>query len=126
MLREKKKTNEEELGEIDEGELSTDELKEYKEKIKEADMPKDVREKAEKELKRLIQLSPHNPEGGYIRNYLDWLTDMPWSKVTPNDVSITKAAKILEDDHYGLEKAKERILEYLAVMQVKNEKVKAK
>ena len=119
MLREKKKTIEEELGEIDEGELSTDELKEYKEKIKEADMPKDVREKAEKELKRLIQLSPHNPEGGYIRNYLDWLTDMPWSKVTPNDVSITKAAKILEDDHYGMKKAKERILEYLAVMQVK-------
>src|SRR3990167_3786171 len=126
MLREKKKTIEEELGEIDEGELSTDELKEYKEKIKEADMPKDVREKAEKELKRLIQLSPHNPEGGYIRNYLDWLTDMPWSKVTPNDVSIKHARDVLDNDHYGLKKAKERILEFLAVMKVKNEKVKAK
>ncbi|KKR00967.1 MAG: Lon protease [Candidatus Woesebacteria bacterium GW2011_GWB1_39_12] len=121
MLREKKKTIEEELGEIDEGELSTDELKEYKTKIQKAGMPKDVREKAEKELKKLVQMSPHNPEGGYIRNYLDWLTDMPWDKVTPNNVSIDKAAKILEDDHYGIKKAKERILEYLAVMQIKKD-----
>lgn len=124
MLREKKKTIEEELGEIEEGDLSNEELGEYKKKIKEANMPKDVREKAEKELKRLIQLSPHNPEGGYIRNYLDWLCDMPWSNVTPNDVSITKAAKILENDHYGLKKAKERILEYLAVMQIKGKEKK--
>lgn len=120
MLREKKRTIEKELGEIDEeGEMSSEEANEYKEKIKKAGMPKDVLEKAEKELKRLIQLSPHNPEGGYIRNYLDWLCDMPWSKVTPNNVSISKAAKILENDHYGLKKAKERILEYLAVMQIK-------
>ncbi|KKQ84604.1 MAG: Lon protease [Candidatus Woesebacteria bacterium GW2011_GWB1_38_8] len=119
MLREKKKTIEEELGEMDEGELSGDELNEYKKKIKDAGMPYDVREKADKELKRLVQLSPHNPEGGYIRNYLDWLTDMPWSKLSPNNISISKAAKILENDHYGLKKAKERILEYLAVMQVK-------
>src|SRR3972149_5871154 len=123
MLREKKKTIEEELGEIDESELSTDELKEYKIKIKDAGMPKDVREKAEKELKKLAQMSPHNPEGGYIRNYLDWLTDMPWSKATPNNVSIAKAAKILENDHYGIKKAKERILEYLAVMQIKKDGV---
>lgn len=120
MLREKKKTIEEELGEIEEGDLSSEELTDYRKKIKEAGMPKEVREKAEKELKRLIQLSPHNPEGGYIRNYLDWLCDMPWSKVSPNNISISNAAKILENDHYGLKKAKERILEYLAVMQVKN------
>jgi ATP-dependent Lon protease len=122
MLREKKRTIEKELGEMgegEEGELSGEETSEYKEKIKKAGMPKDVREKAEKELKRLIQLSPHNPEGGYIRNYLDWLCEMPWSTLSPNSISIAKAAGILENDHYGLKKAKERILEYLAVMQIK-------
>jgi len=117
MLREKKRTIEEELGE--EGGLETDELKEYKKKIKEAKMPKEVRGRAKKELKRLSQLSPHNPEGGYIRNYLDWLVEMPWSKASPDNVSITKAGKVLEADHYGLKKPKERILEYLAVMKVK-------
>jgi len=125
MLREKKRTIEEELGEIDEGELSSEEYAEYKAKIRNAGMPKDVREKAERELKRLSQLSPHNPEGAYIRNYLDWLTDMPWSKTTPNNVSITDAARVLEEDHYGLKKVKERILEYLAVMQIKKEQEKA-
>jgi len=126
MLREKKRTIEEELGEGEEGDLSSEELSEYKDKIKKAGMPKDVREKADKELKRLSQLSPHNPEGGYIRNYLDWLTDMPWSKESPNNVSIKHARDVLDNDHYGLKKAKERILEFLAVMKVKNEKVKAK
>lgn len=120
MLREKKKTIEEELGEIEEGDLGSEELNEYKVKIKKAKMPKVVREKAQKELKRLSQLSPHNPEGGYIRNYLDWLTDVPWSISSKNDVSIKNAAKVLEEDHYGLKKAKERIVEYLAVMKVKN------
>ena len=118
MLREKKKTIEEELGE-EGGDLSSEEATTYKKKIIEAKMPKEVKKRAQKELKRLMQLSPHNPEGGYIRNYLDWLCDMPWSKASPNNVSITNAAKILEHDHYGLKKAKERILEYLAVMQVK-------
>ncbi|MBI2103517.1 endopeptidase La [Candidatus Woesebacteria bacterium] len=121
MLREKKKTIEAELGEADD-EYGDSELKDYKKKIKAAEMPKDVREKAEKELKRLAQLSPHNPEGTYIRNYLDWLVEMPWSKATPNDVSVKKAAKILEDKHYGMQKAKERIIEYLAVMKIKKDK----
>lgn len=121
MLREKKRTIEEELGEGEEGDLSGEELDDYRKKIKIAGMPVPVREKAEKELKRLSQISPHNPEGSYIRNYLDWLTDMPWSKASPNNVSITKAADVLEKDHYGLKKAKERILEYLAVMKVKSE-----
>jgi len=120
MLRERKRTIEKELGE-EEGGLDSDELSEYKTKIKEAGMPKVVREKAEKELKRLAQMSPQNPEGGYIRNYLDWLVEMPWSKVTPNNVSISNAAKILENRHYGMKKAKERILEFLAVMKIKKE-----
>ncbi|MCX6704030.1 MAG: endopeptidase La [Candidatus Woesebacteria bacterium] len=122
MLREKKKTIEEELGEMDEeGEITGEEFKEYKVKIKEAGMPPDVKIRAEKELKRLSEMSPNNPEGGYIRNYLDWLCDMPWSKATPNNVPMKKAAKILEDDHYGIEKAKERIMEFLAVMKLKKE-----
>ena len=120
MLREKKKTIEEELGEIGEGDMGSEELNDYKRKIVKAKMPKTVREKANKELKRLSQLSPHNPEGGYIRNYLDWLTDVPWGVASKNNVSIKHAAKVLEDDHYGLKKAKERIVEYLAVMKVKS------
>jgi ATP-dependent Lon protease len=122
MLREKKRTIEEELGEEVEGELTGDEIGEYRKKIKAAKMPADVRERAKKELKRLIQLSPHNPEGGYIRNYLDWLVDMPWAVVSPGNVSLDKAAKILGERHYGMEKAKERILEFLAVMKIKKEK----
>lgn len=121
MLREKKRTIEKELGEMDEddAELTNEEVKEYKAKIKASGMSNETREKAEKELKRLSQMSPNNPEGGYLRNYLDWLTDMPWTKVSLNNVSIKKAAKILDDEHYGIEKAKERILEFLAVMKIK-------
>lgn len=120
MLREKKRTIEEELGEMaEDGELTGEETKEYKMKIKSAGMPKDVRDRAEKELKRLTSMSPNNPEGAYIRNYLDWLCDMPWSKATPNSVSMSKASKILENEHYGIDKAKERILEFLAVMKIK-------
>ena len=125
MLREKKKTIEEELGE-EGGDLSSEEMLLYRKKIKEAKMPGDVKKRAEKELKRLTQLSVHNPEGGYIRNYLDWLTDMPWSKSSVNNVSISKAAKVLEGDHYGLDKVKERVLEYLAVMHVKKTQPKKK
>ena len=123
MLREKKKTIMEELGEgDDEGELSSDEISEYKLKIKKANMPSQVKERADKELKRLSQLSSHNPEGGYIRNYLDWLVDMPWSTASPNNVSIAKAIKVLAHGHHGLDKTKERILEYLAVMKIKKAK----
>jgi len=120
MLLEKKRTIEKELGEEELGDLSSEEAESYKKRIKEAGMPKDVEEKAKKELKRLMQMSPHNPEGGYLRNYLDWLCDMPWSKKTANNVSISNAEKVLENDHWGLGKAKERILEYLAVMKIKN------
>lgn len=120
MLMEKKRTIEEELGEMDEeGEMGSEEYKEYKAKIKAAGMPADVKDRAEKELKRLAEMSPNNPEGAYIRNYLDWLCDVPWSKESPNNVAMSKASKILENDHYGIEKAKERILEFLAVMKLK-------
>ncbi len=123
MLREKKKTIEEELGEMDasDGEISGEEFKEYKVKIKSSGMTGVVKERALKELKKLSEMSPNNPEGGYIRNYLDWLCDMPWAKLSSNDVAMKKAAKVLEDEHYGIEKAKERILEFLAVMKIKKE-----
>lgn len=117
MLREKKKTIEEELGE--EGEGSTDEILSYKKKITKSKMPKDVKKKAKRELKKLSKLNPHSPEVGYIRNYLDWMTDMPWGILSSSDVEIKKAKKILDEDHHGLKKTKERILEYLAVMKVK-------
>lgn len=119
MLREKKKTIEQELGEELE-DTAGEEIKVYRKKIKQAKMPKDVKERALKELKRLQLLSPHNPETGYIRNYLDWLTDMPWNTASNDNVSIKKAAKILEDEHYGIKKAKERILEHLAVLKLKS------
>ncbi len=116
ILRERKRIIEEELGETAE---EDEEVKELKEKIKKAKMPPLVVKKAQKELKRLSGMNPNHPEYSYIRGYLDWLTEMPWSVSTPNNSSITRAARILEKDHYGLEKVKERILEYLAVMKLK-------
>lgn len=121
MLRERQKTIEMELKGLGE-EGSEDDIAQLRAKIKQAGMPQHVREKAEKELARLAQMPPHNPENGYIRNYLDWLVEMPWSKLSPNNVSIKHAGKILDEDHYALKKAKERILEYLAVMQLKHKR----
>jgi len=123
ILRERKKTIEEELGEIGD---EVSEFKEYEKKIKAAKMPKEVATKARKELKRLSRLNPNHPEVGYIRTYLDWLTEMPWVKSSANKRSITKAAKVLEADHYGLKKVKERVVEYLAVMKLKGKNEKKK
>jgi ATP-dependent Lon protease len=108
LLREKMKTIEEELGRKEEDK----DTKEYEEKIKKAKMPKNVEEKALKELKRLVQMSQFNPETSYIRSYLDWLVDLPWSVFSSNQINIKKAEEILNQDHYGLKKIKERILEY--------------
>jgi ATP-dependent Lon protease len=115
ILREKMKTIEEELGEKGEDKDTA----EYREKIKKAKMPHDVEEKAEKELKRLKQMSQFNPEASYVRTYLDWLVDLPWSVMSANNVEIKQAEKILNEDHYGLKKIKERILEYLAVIEMR-------
>ncbi len=115
FLREKMKTVEEELG--DKGE--SHEIDEYKKKIKDAHMPKDVEEKAVKELKRLVQMSQYNPEASYIRSYLDWLVELPWSIQEDSKINIKLAEQILDEDHFGLQKVKERILEFLAVMKLK-------
>ena len=110
ILRERLKTIEKELGENEDSET-----KELLEKIKKAAMPKDVEEKARKELRKLQQTTPYNPEAGYIRNYLEWLIALPWSVKSKNNINIKTAEKMLDEDHYGLTKVKERIIEYLAV-----------
>ena len=121
VLRERKRTIQEELEKMGaESEEDDDEISQLKKSIKEAKMPPIVRQKAEKELSRLDQMNINNPESGYIRNYLDWLIGLPWAKYSSNNVSLEKAAKTLDADHFGLKKAKERILEYLAVMKLKH------
>ncbi|MDA1316667.1 MAG: endopeptidase La [bacterium] len=115
FLREKMKTIEEELGNKDDAK----EVDEYKEKIKKAQMPKLVQDKAVKELKRLSQMSQYNPEASYIRSYMDWLVDLPWSKASEMNINVKLANKILDEDHFGLKKVKERILEFLSVMKLK-------
>lgn len=111
ILKEQLKSIEQELGVDDEGR----EIAELKTKIKEAGMSEEVRGKAERELSRLAKMSSYNPESGYIRSYLEVLTELPWSKKTEHITEVKESAKILDEDHYGLTKAKERILEYLAV-----------
>ena len=111
MLRERLRTIEEELGEKEENSETSLLLG----KIKEAKMPTEVEEKAKKELSKLQNMNQFNPEAGYIRNYLDLMVTLPWSKESKDIASIKKAEDILDQDHYGLKKAKERIVEYLAV-----------
>ncbi len=114
FLREKMKTIEEELG----GKNEDRDVKEYRDKIRSAKMPREVEEKAIKELKRLAQMSQFNPEASYIRTYLDWLVELPWSLSSSNLINIKESEKILNEDHFGLKKIKERILEYLAVIEL--------
>ncbi len=112
FLREQLKAIQQELGHFDEVQAEIDE---YKEKIAEASMPEPVEEKALKELGRLEKMPPAAAETSVIRTYLDWLTGLPWAKESEEKLDLDAAQKILDEDHYGLEKVKERILEYLAV-----------
>ncbi len=115
-LNEQMKAIQKELGKRDEFKSDLDELTQ---KIKKAKMPKEVHEKANKELRRLEAMQPMSAEGTVVRNYIDWLVDLPWKKGPGSDkIDIKKAQKILDDDHYGLEKIKERIVEHLAVMKL--------
>lgn len=111
-LKEQIKAIQKELGEDD---AVTEEVEKYKEKIKEINMPKEVKEKAINEVERLYKLSPHSAETGVIRTYLDWIVELPWDIETEDKVDIKKSRKILNKDHYGLEDVKERILEYIAI-----------
>jgi len=114
-LREQLKAIQKELGDKDD---RAAEIEELREAIDKAKMPKEVREKALKELDRLDKMPPMVAEATVVRNYLDWLLAVPWKKQTKDSLDITQAEEILDEDHYGLEKVKERIIEYLAVRQL--------
>ncbi len=120
FLREQLKAIQRELGDIDE---RAEEVREFKKKIEDAKMPEKVMKEAEKQLRRIEKMHPDSAEAGTIRTYLEWLTEIPWSKSTKDQLDIRKAEKVLNDDHYDLEKVKERILEYLSVRKLK-EKMK--
>src|SRR6266511_3022320 len=111
-LREQLKQIQQELGEGDE---RAEELNEVKKQIEKAKMPTEVKREADKQLRRLEQMHPESSEASLVRTYLDWLVDLPWSKKTKDNLNIKKAKEVLDEDHYDLEKIKERILEYLAV-----------
>ena len=114
-LREQMKAIQKELGEKDE---RMAEAEEYREKIAEAKLPEEVEEKALKEVERLEKMPPAAAEGIVIRTYLDWLLEVPWSVETADRLDLDVAEQILDEDHYGLVKVKERIIEYLAVRQL--------
>ncbi len=111
-LNEQLKAIQKELGEIDEGK---DELTIISNAINEAKMPKLAKEKCLSELKKLKSMSPMSAEATVVRNYLDWMTELPWSNKSKINTDLNNAQKILDEDHYGLEKVKERIIEFLAV-----------
>ena len=119
-LNEQLKAIQKELGEIEDGKDETSNLNKA---ILKAKMPKDVQKKCMSELKKLKNMSPMSAEATVVRNYLDWMIDIPWYKKDKIDIDLNKAAKTLDEDHFGLEKIKERIIEFLAV-QKRMEKIK--
>jgi len=112
FLRQQMKAIQKELGESEEG---RPEIDDYMEKIRKAELPEEARKEAERELKRLQGMSPHAPEASMIKTYLDWLADLPWQKKSVDCTDIDNARTVLDEDHYGLQDVKERIIEYLAV-----------
>lgn len=119
-LREQVRAIYKELGEQDE---KSQEAKEYSKKIKQARMSREAGLEADKQLKRLEQMHPDSAETGVVRTYLDWLVEMPWSKSSKDVIDIKKAKQVLDRDHHGLDKVKDRILEYLSVRKL-NPKMK--
>ncbi len=111
-LREQVRAIHRELGEVDE---KLQEIEEYKKRIKKARMPKDAAQEANKQLRRLEQMHPDSSEASIVRTYLDWLVDMPWKSSTKDVLDLIRAKKLLDEEHYGLDKVKDRILEYLGV-----------
>ncbi|MBI4864225.1 MAG: endopeptidase La [Candidatus Riflebacteria bacterium] len=115
-LRDQMKSIQKELGETDQTQA---EVEEYRRKVKEAQMPESAEEKCLKEVEKLSKMTSASAEGGVIRNYLDIMCDLPWSKTTKDRLDVVRAEKILNDDHYGLEEPKQRVLEFLAVCKLK-------
>lgn len=118
FLREQMKAIKSELGE---GDSKNDEMDELRQKIMTAGMPDEVEKEVMKQLGRLERMHPDASEASMIRTYLDWMADLPWSNETVDSIDLVKAKKFLESDHHGLEKAKERILEFLAVKKLKDQ-----
>ncbi len=116
FLREQLKAIQKELGEIDE---RTEEIMELRKKVKATKMPEKVEKEALKQINRLEKMHPDSAEAGTIRTYVDWLVELPWSKSTKDNLDLKKAKKVLDEDHYDLERVKERILEYLGVRKLK-------
>ena len=114
-LNEQIKAIQKELGDGEEG--AADELKQLEDKINTLNMPKDAKDKAKAELKKLKMMSPMSAESTVVRNYLDWVISVPWNKRTKTQKDLSKAEDVLNEDHYSLDKVKERILEYIAVQQ---------
>jgi ATP-dependent Lon protease len=119
FLREQLKAIQRELGESDE---QAAEVEEFRKRIETANMPEEAEKQARRELDRLARLPTAAAEYGVIRTYLDWLVSLPWDKVTPDSLDLANAREVLEEDHYGLEDVKERILEYLAIRKLKLER----
>ncbi|MEO8581700.1 MAG: endopeptidase La [Patescibacteria group bacterium] len=117
VLRERIRMMKKELGEGEKDE--EEEIDELRERIAKVKMPKKVAEKVEKELKRLDRMSMNNPEAGYINNWIETIADLPWTSRSKGTVSLKKAQKVLDKNHYGLKEVKDRIIEYLAVIQLK-------
>ena len=118
-LREQMRQIQNELGE---GDIFTKESGDLKKRVEAASLPEEAKAVALKELERLNQMPPMAPEVGIIRTYIDWIVDLPWANSTPDNLDVKNAAKVLDRDHYGLKKAKERILEYIAVRSLKPKK----
>ena len=118
FLREQLRQIHQELGEGDE---KTEEMNEIKAQLDKAGMPPDVKKEATKQLKRLEQMHPESSESSLVRTYLDWMTELPWSERTEDNLDLKKAKKVLDEDHFNLEKIKERFLEYLAVNKLRKE-----
>ena len=117
FLRQQLKAIKEELGEGEDE--STVEIEEYRSKIEEIGLPEEAKQEAERELNRLSRMHPSSAEFTVASTYLDWMTSLPWNTSTTDNLDIRKARKVLDDDHYGLEKPKKRIIEYLAVRKLK-------
>lgn len=116
ILRERLKTIQKELGDIDDDE---EVAISYEGKLKRLKIKAELKRKIKKEIKKLRQMSPNNPESGYVRSWLDTVFEMPWNKFSKSDIDLKKAEKVLEENHYGLKDVKDRIFEHMAVMQLK-------
>lgn len=117
FLREQLKAIQKELGDLDE---RMEEVNEFKKRIEEAKMPEKVQKEVDKQLKRLEKMHPDSAEASTVRTFLEWMVEIPWSKTTTDNLDIKAASKVLNQDHYDLEKVKERILEYLSVRKLKD------